>query len=203
LPVTSTLQLGRTFQIVNLSTGSLTVQSSGLNTINSTVAGGNTFIYTCILTSGTTAASWAGRFDGARQRSGGGDALVLNLTPTIDAPTFTGISLFPAGATSGPPLRLPHGVAPTTPTDGDVWTTTAGYFARINGVTVGPFSAGGGSPITVQDEGSNITTALTTMNFVGAGVTVTGGATATVTIPGGSGGFDYGINAAMAGMTLS
>jgi hypothetical protein len=48
-------------------------------------------------------------------------------------------------------------------------------------------ASGGGSPVTVQDEGSNITTALGTLNFVGAGVTVTGGATATVTIPGGSG----------------
>lgn len=48
-------------------------------------------------------------------------------------------------------------------------------------------ASGGGSAITVQDEGSNITTALATLNFVGAGVTVTGGATATVTIPGGGG----------------
>ena len=47
-------------------------------------------------------------------------------------------------------------------------------------------SGGGGSSITVKDEGSTITTALTTLDFVGAGVTVTGGATATVTIPGGA-----------------
>ena len=40
----------------------------------------------------------------------------------------------------------------------------------------------------MQDEGSTITSALGTLNFVGAGVTVTGGATATVTIPGGGGG---------------
>lgn len=58
-------------------------------------------------------------------------------------------------------------------------------FLRADGTWA---AAGGGSPVTVQDEGSNITTALGTLNFVGAGVTVTGGATATVTIPGGGGG---------------
>lgn len=32
-------------------------------------------------------------------------------------------------------LRIPHGTAPSSPVDGDVWTTTAGFFIRINGVT--------------------------------------------------------------------
>lgn len=59
-------------------------------------------------------------------------------------------------------------------------------FLRADGTWAAP--AGGGGSITVQDEGSNITTGLTTLNFTGAGVTVTGGATATVTIPGGGGG---------------
>jgi hypothetical protein len=36
-------------------------------------------------------------------------------------------------------------VAPTSPTNGDVWTTTAGMYARINGATVGPFAPAGGS----------------------------------------------------------
>lgn len=35
----------------------------------------------------------------------------------------------------GAPLRIPHGAAPPSPVDGDVWTTTGGVFARINGVT--------------------------------------------------------------------
>jgi len=37
-------------------------------------------------------------------------------------------------------LRLRHGVAPTTPNDGEMWTSTAGLFVRINGVTVGPLT---------------------------------------------------------------
>lgn len=32
-------------------------------------------------------------------------------------------------------LRIPHGTLPSSPVDGDMWTTTAGAFIRINGVT--------------------------------------------------------------------
>lgn len=39
-------------------------------------------------------------------------------------------------------LRLPHGATPTTPSDGDVWTTTAGMYVRISGSTIGPFGTG-------------------------------------------------------------
>ena len=46
-----------------------------------------------------------------------------------------------------------------------------------------------GSSLTVQDEGSALSTAATTLNFVGAGVTASGtGATKTITIAGGGGG---------------
>lgn len=60
---------------------------------------------------------------------------------------------------------------------------TGQLFRRQLNAVLDWLEANGG--ITVQDEGGNITTALATMNFVGAGVTVTGGATAMVTIPGG------------------
>ena len=43
-----------------------------------------------------------------------------------------------------------------------------------------------GAGITVQDEGSALSTAATTLNFVGSGVTASGsGATKTITIAGG------------------
>ena len=57
LPVTSTLTTGWSFHIVNASTGNLTVNSSGGNLV-ATVIPGTTVMVTCILTSGTTAASW-------------------------------------------------------------------------------------------------------------------------------------------------
>ena len=47
-------------------------------------------------------------------------------------------------------------------------------------------AGGGGSAITVQDEGSSLSTAATTINFVGSGVVASGtGATKTITIAGG------------------
>ena len=48
--------------------------------------------------------------------------------------------------------------------------------------------AASGGEVTVQDEGSALSTAATTLNFVGAGVTATGtGSTKTITISGGGG----------------
>ena len=50
-------------------------------------------------------------------------------------------------------------------------------------------AAGGGSAITIQDEGSSLSTAATTLNFVGSAVTASGsGSTKTITIVGGGGG---------------
>jgi hypothetical protein len=57
LPVTSTLVLGLNFEIVNNSTGVVTVNSSGGNLIVAMQAQ-TQLVVTCILTSGTSAASW-------------------------------------------------------------------------------------------------------------------------------------------------
>ena len=51
-----------------------------------------------------------------------------------------GRTTLPAGTTSIAPLRIQHGSAPTSPVDGDIWTTSAGLYVRINGTTVGPLS---------------------------------------------------------------
>lgn len=58
MPVTSTLVLGQSWYVVNNSTGVITINSSGSNLIKTLPAGG-TCLVTCILTSGTTAASWS------------------------------------------------------------------------------------------------------------------------------------------------
>lgn len=57
LPVTSTLVQGQQYNIVNQSTGVVTVQSSGANVI-SYVAPHGSGIFTCALTSWTSATSW-------------------------------------------------------------------------------------------------------------------------------------------------
>lgn len=41
----------------------------------------------------------------------------------------------PASTTSEASINIPHGTAPTTPTNGDVWSTTSSLYARINGTT--------------------------------------------------------------------
>jgi len=70
----------------------------------------------------------------------------------------------------------------TPPTDGQVLA-----FDDATETWVPSTASGGG--LTVEDEGSPLSTDATTLDFVGAGVTATGsGATKTITIPGGGGG---------------
>ena len=69
LPVTSTLALGQEFLIVNNSTGLVTVNSSGGNAV--IILGASTSArVTCILISGTTAASWSASYIGVGITSG-------------------------------------------------------------------------------------------------------------------------------------
>lgn len=58
LPVTSTLTQGFEFEIINRSTGTLLINSSGGNLVQSITGATTTAILTCVLTSGTSAASW-------------------------------------------------------------------------------------------------------------------------------------------------
>lgn len=84
-----------------------------------------------------------------------------------------------AGADGYASLRLPHGAAPTTNlTNGDLWTTTAGLYARINGATVGPFSAGGspaGSTTQVQYNSSGAFGASANLTYASSSLFVSGG----------------------------
>ena len=67
-------------------------------------------------------------------------------------------------------MRIPHGTAPTSPTNGDVWTTTAGIFVRINNATVGPLGTGSTGVTTI----SFGTTGLTPNTATSGAVTVAG-----------------------------
>jgi hypothetical protein len=59
------------------------------------------------------------------------------LTPyaPLAGATFTGKVTTVASATGGAGLNLPHGAAPTTPVNGDIWTTTGNIQWRRNGGT--------------------------------------------------------------------
>jgi len=114
------------------------------------------------------------------------DAFTLGATASLDfdAPAFTfsnGPVSFEAGTTSYSSLKIPHGTAPSSPVDGDLWSTTSGFFGRVNGSTVGPFGTGGWaltgtSTLTgaVDIVGSSSNTLKHT--FAGLGTTQTDGA---------------------------
>jgi hypothetical protein len=104
LPVTSTLALGVSYSIENNSTGTLTVQSSGANAIT-TIPAGVTTLFTCILTSGTTAASWDYDQIGFGTITGTG-ANVLGTSPSITLPTVTDYIETPYSANSSTAITL-------------------------------------------------------------------------------------------------
>ena len=65
-------------------------------------------------------------FDGGAQFEQDG-AIVTSGKVTTGAATSTGAS-----------LGIPHGAAPSSPSNGDIWTTPTGLYVRVNGNTVGP-----------------------------------------------------------------
>jgi len=84
LPVTSTLQTGWSFHIVNNSTGNLTVTSSGGNTVI-TVPPQTTSMCTCVATGGTSATDWEAGLTDFSNFTGTG-SLVLSSGPTLVSP---------------------------------------------------------------------------------------------------------------------
>lgn len=79
LPVVSTLTLGQKYEIINTSTGAVAIQSSGANAITS-AASNTTVVVTCILVTGTTAASWDYKTN--TQTVGGGGTVTSVATGT-------------------------------------------------------------------------------------------------------------------------
>ena len=87
------------------------------------------------------------------------------------------------GASLAERFRVGHtGVTIAGTLNGHTIPAGAGTLALLSDI-------GGGGAITIQDEGSALSTAATTLNFVGAGVTASGtGGVKTITIAGGGGG---------------
>ena len=150
LPVTSTLTTGWTFHIVNASTGNLTVNSSGANLV-ATVPANMTLMVTCILTSGTTAASWEWGFTDFGSITGTGSNVLS------DGPTITG------GALNGT-------VGATTPSTGAFTTVTASTSVLSNGAGGIGYSTGAGVAVTQLT--SRTTPAPTTGNKMSGSITL-------------------------------
>ncbi len=84
--------------------------------------------------------------------------------------TFVGKQTMVASATTGAGFNLPAGVAPSSPANGDIWTTTTGLFSQLNGATnqlagpavvvtsaMSPYTAYSGERIAADASGGNIT----------------------------------------------
>lgn len=81
-----------------------------------------------------TPAQWNSYFAGKQDYLGASPCLVTGCT--LSGELFTVASSIGSAG-----LNVSPGVAPTSPLNGDIWTTTAGLFVRINGATIGPLTA--------------------------------------------------------------
>ena len=70
-----------------------------------------------------------------------------------DGDTMVGKLTLPASTTTEASINIPHGTAPTSPVNGDIWTTTSAPLIRINGTTR-----------TIYHNGNASTAALTTVS---------------------------------------
>lgn len=69
------------------------------------------------------------------EADGGGSSKRITWSGATLGMPASSLVLTAASVTAMAGLRLPHGAAPTSPVNGDMWTTTAGLFVQINGVT--------------------------------------------------------------------
>lgn len=94
----------------------------------------------------------------------------------------TGKTQTAASASGGAGLNVPHGTAPSSPVNGDLWSTSAGLFFRVNGVTIGPLIDVSGIPWTAPGAIGSVTPnsgAFTTGSFTG-GLTLASAGSSTI-----------------------
>ena len=136
-----------------------------------------------------TAAQWNACFSAKQDALGfvpvnkAGDVMLGKLTMLTSTVTTAGIN-------------LPQGSAPTSPVNGDVWTTLSGIFVRINGLTIGPLAGANSTsfaataPIAISFPSNVVTYALNKdANFstVGGNLALaTGGVAYPSTVTGGA-----------------
>jgi hypothetical protein len=125
--------------------GSGTVSAGLANQIATYAAAGNTISGLTIVNNSVPSYSGSGLLSNSTTLPG---SLTIP-SPSISNPTVTGtmsaiaVNLsgkltLAAGAAGSASANIPAGVAPTSPNNGDIWTTSTGLFVRAGGVTIGP-----------------------------------------------------------------
>jgi hypothetical protein len=108
-----------------------------------------------------------------------GTGNILTLHDQASDTTFVAIdangkvNTIPSEATNGAGFNVPHGVAPTTPVNGDIWTTTTGLFMRQNGFTKTYANYNDASVFSNPNQTLGSSTAAGTIN-VASGATISG-----------------------------
>ena len=120
MPVTSTLVAGMRWMIINNSSGVATVNSSGGNLILSMAANTTAWI-TCVLNSGTTAASWNSSY-------------VFDLGAGVISITGTANQVIASASTGAVTLSLPQSIASTSSPTFAGLTLTNPYIAGAGGL---------------------------------------------------------------------
>ena len=162
LPTTS-IVAGAQYFIINASTGSVTVQSSGANTIV-ILAGGTAALFTAVVATPTTAANWSYVYLAANAASGKSATFSNSLT-------FAG--------TDGTTITFPA-------TSGTVTTTTAQSDQDMNSKDIQNIFLGGFKEYDNGNSGTAIT--VDWNNGAAQKLTLTGNATLTFTAPTGGAG---------------
>ena len=147
MPDVTTLALGRSYEIINNSTGLITVNSSGGNAIT-TIPAGLSGVVTCIAITGTTAASWHYEYASFDTITGTG-ACVFSASPTLTG-TLTAAAITASADssfTSTGALTISKGTTaqqPGSPVTGMMrYNSTTNQFEGYSGATPAWKSIGG------------------------------------------------------------
>lgn len=128
---------GTAFPSANLLVGQFCYRTDQLKLYQLTVASPATWVLVYDLSTGAmiapnaAAVPWSGVT--GRPTTIAGYGITDALAKTGD--TATGKITFTTATASIASINVPHGVAPGSPVNGDLWSTTGGLFARINGNT--------------------------------------------------------------------
>jgi hypothetical protein len=161
MPVASTLVVGQSWLVVNLSSAVVTIQSSGSNTILALPAT-STAIVTCTTASGTTAASWNAVY-------------FSNSASSVSSITGTANQVIASASTGAVTLSLPQSIATTSAvtfastqlsntgildTNGNVAIALSATASAVNGITVTNAASGSSPIIAASGTGTNISLTL-------------------------------------------